>query len=479
MHARFSFGLVAVVAVFGCGPTVESDASAETDSGSSSGSTASASGEGGTTDATTQTSTTLASTSNGPSTTQTSTSTSGPDPDTGSDSSGTGPATPCAIRVELGGTDAVGCGGPGNPCATLTHAFAEWTEGCIELGPGTFDLSTGEVFPLELPEGAELRGSADETAPSIIDGSANASPDGFGVECQAFLESLRTTISTNGGRMSDLVIRGGVGTDYVTVLVRGGENELERLRVEGGQEGIFTTGNSNVTIVDAFVTGAGHAAIKPAGESIVEVRNTVMTNSKDALEPICEATTIVRDSEAYCNGNGLEALGSANTTMIDNDVHHNINGIAARGTNTQITATGNRVHDNAFGVVEVFGQLDLGSGESPGANDLSGNRFAAVMLNNVQSRTDAVGNTWTPNIDGADGAGTYSGTQAITGPVCGANNTEIEAPIPKDCDTRVPATRDPSYQNFALNDGSCSEPPSCGGAADPCVMLGVLVLSDD
>lgn len=379
----------------------------------------------------------------------------------------------CALWVAEDGADADACGTEGAPCRTLSTAITLAEAGCtIRLGPGTYSPATGEQPPWELPTDVHLIGSGSDLDGtfSLLDDGMGASSSTFDVVCDEEADPLRSALVMHGGRVEELVVRGIDEVGYATVLVLDGTNELERLRVESGREGIFVAGTSEATITDCTVTEAGHAAVKPAGDSVVEVVGATLIDSKDALEPICRATTTVRNTQAYCNGNGLEALDRAHTTMIDNDVHHNINGIAARG-QTQIVMTGNTIHDNAFGVVDIFGRLEASS------NVIQNNIYAGMMLNNVESDTMAVGNLWEPMVDGADDSGGYSGMVTITGPVCGANNTEIEAPIPEDCDPRTPWVQDPSYQNYALNDGSCASPPSCGDAMNPCMPIGTLVLS--
>lgn len=394
-----------------------------------------------------------------------------PDPDDSSSETG---ALDCEIVVELDGQDDAQCGDATAPCQTITHAFGLAEAGCtVRVGPGQYGADTGESFPLLLPDHVQLRGAGSDPAAvhTLIDGrDGNAMQ--FEVTCDDTPELLRTTLAMHDGLVSDVIVVGQTQPDFVTVLVLEGVAELEHLRVERGQEGIFIAGSADVTIANAFVTEAGHAAIKPAGDSVVEIREATLVANKDAVEPICRAMTTIIDSEAYCNGNGLEALDRATTVLINNDVHHNINGIAARGNSLSISGFGNQIHDNAFGVVDIFGEANFGTADEPGDNILANNRFAGMMLTGVPNVTTAVGNIWQPNVDGADAAGQYATPTLVAGPACGLNNSEVEAPIPSPCDPSTPIVVDASYQNIVLNDGSCTMPPSCGGAMAPCPPLG-------
>lgn len=384
----------------------------------------------------------------------------------------------CEYWVAEDGSDEGPCGLSADaPCRTLSTVLIFASAGCtIHLGPGEYSPASGEQVPWELPEDVTLLGAGSDPdgVHSLLNDGGDASAAAFDIVCDDTPDPLRPGLAVHGGHLEGFVIRGGTMSDYATVLVLDGVTEIVDIRVERGQEGIFIAGDSEVTITDVAVTDAGHAAIKPAGDSIVEIEGAVLWSSKDALEPICRATTTIRDSEAYCNGNGLEALDRAQTTMINNEVHHNINGVGARGAETRITLTGNDIYDNSFGIVEIFGRLEAGTSEAPGGNTIQGNVYGGVMINGVMEDTYAVGNTWQPQVDGADGAGLYAGMVAIDAPVCGLNSAQIEAPVPDPCDGEAPLIPDPAYQNYALNDGSCVEPPMC----DPCPPLGRLILAD-
>jgi hypothetical protein len=388
------------------------------------------------------------------------------------DSSGAPQA--CELWVETDGSDDGGCT-EAAPCRTVTRAIELAASGCtIRIGAGTFSPEGGEVLPWAPAPDVQLVGVGPET---VLDDAAGASATAHPIACDpGERDDLRASVVLDGGGLATLRVRGPAEIGYVTVLVLGGEAELTEIVVEGGNEGIYTANDATVAIADADVSGAGHAAIKPAGDSVVTVDRTRMHASKDGLEPICRATTTVRDSEAYCNGNGLEALDRAHTTMVDNDIHHNVNGIAARGIDIAVVARGNLVHDNAFGVVVVFGTLDAGTAADPGDNVLAPNTFASMMLANVGDDTPAIGNTWMAMLDGADARGAYADGTVISGAVCSPNGAEIEQPPPDPCDVDTPITPAPDVQNYALSDGSCGAQPACGDPLPACPPIGDLLL---
>jgi hypothetical protein len=62
---------------------------------------------------------------------------------------------------------------------------------------------------------------------------------------------------------------------------------------------------------------------------------------------------------------------------------------------------------------------DLGTAASPGNNTLQGNLDVGLNLSKCPpaEMISAVGNTWQPNVQNANGAGKYPVTASVTGPV--------------------------------------------------------------
>jgi hypothetical protein len=95
-----------------------------------------------------------------------------------------------------------------------------------------------------------------------------------------------------------------------------------------------------------------------------------------------------------------------------------IQGTAANAIAT-LTMRGSTVSQNGLGIdVFDFGVADFGTIASPGGNDFSGNTDDGVQIDgNFGARLiTAVGNTWRPNVQGADAQGHYA-VATIPGPV--------------------------------------------------------------
>jgi hypothetical protein len=78
--------------------------------------------------------------------------------------------------------------------------------------------------------------------------------------------------------------------------------------------------------------------------------------------------------------------------------------------------------DNGEGI-DVFqgSTADLGTAASPGGNVFQRNKAASVFAESP-ALVNAVGNTWTPNTQGADGDGKYAITATVSGPITAPDN---------------------------------------------------------
>jgi hypothetical protein len=101
----------------------------------------------------------------------------------------------------------------------------------------------------------------------------------------------------------------------------------------------------------------------------------------------------------------------------------------------RVRLRGVTVRDNVGIGVDVTGLpgslWDLGTPTSPGGNRLTGNGGSSVFVRDPTNPAWAVGNTWSPNVQGADALGRYApgpgGYQELTGPVAAGANHQLVA----------------------------------------------------
>lgn len=101
----------------------------------------------------------------------------------------------------------------------------------------------------------------------------------------------------------------------------------------------------------------------------------------------------------------------------------------------RVRLRGVTVRDNGGIGVDITGLpgslWDLGTPSSPGANLFIGNVGPSVFVRDTNNPVWAVGNTWTPSVQGADAAGRYApgpnGYLELTGPVAAGANHQLAA----------------------------------------------------
>lgn len=251
------------------------------------------------------------------------------------------------------------------PFKTITFALNQAQPGeVVQLAPGTYSASTGEVFPLMVPEGVTLRG--DEVAEgknTIIQGGGSFISPSFARQNAA----LRT--QSNSAIVGVTVTNG--NTRGTGIWVEGSNPVIRHSAFKGNhRDGIFVTGNATPTIQNCLFhqnKGNGIAVTRAAGGEI-------------------------RDNWFQATGFGLAIGGTSNPLVVNNTIVNNQDGIVISD-NARPVLRGNSIENNGRdGIVAILrARPDLGTSTNPGNNRIQGNgRFA---INNATGNAfSAIGN---------------------------------------------------------------------------------------
>lgn len=182
--------------------------------------------------------------------------------------------------------------------------------------------------------------------------------------------------------------------------------------------GISNVGASQIQLKDAEISSSGSWGIilNAPGPVTLTLLNSAITDS--ALNNIDVRTAAELDIA------GSRITGSAGR------------GITLGGAVVHLKVRDTEITGNAAGIQNsgaAGSTCDLGTVDSPGGNDFSGNDTAgAGLLSYLEapSTTYAVGNTWNPNEQGASASGTYSVNGAgakldVTGQVTAGGNYRV------------------------------------------------------
>jgi len=384
------------------------------------------------------------------------------------------------VQVSTTGNDAND--GITQPVKTLKRgigiALANGEIATVSVAAGRFDAANGETFPYTVPGGitiegpagggAILAGSGSELGLSLESGTlANLEFEGFAVAvtatgtghitgarvrtsalairaetaAQLTIDSLDITGPTAGCK-TGIELNGGAGLvatnvrtatlataivakDHSTVTLGGGMIAGDASCTNLANIDIESTGSTMIadTLIDGGAFGMFFPVDGPA--TPVTLTNTTIRNlTGDGLGG--RAVNLTMTGGALMNSqDGLQASGgtwSFTNVMITGNrgLGIYIQGTAANAIAT-LTMRGSTLSQNALGVdVFDFAVADFGTVASPGGNNFSGNtdgNFGAQLIN-------AVGNTWRPNVQGADAQGHYT-VATIPGPVAFASGNNF------------------------------------------------------
>ena len=126
------------------------------------------------------------------------------------------------------------------------------------------------------------------------------------------------------------------------------------------------------------------------------------------------------------NGSGISWQGVAGTSfdIAGSSFTGNGTGISIASSGGSLKLRNSTVSSNTGDGVALSGGLvvDLGTATDAGGNTFIGNTSTGLHINlGAVGPAQAVGNTWNPSVQGADGAGHYASPVQKTGPASGTN----------------------------------------------------------
>ena len=192
--------------------------------------------------------------------------------------------------------------------------------------------------------------------------------------------------------------------------------------------GLFAVGTTGTFALDESIVDDGWSGINFSGAAPPTTATLTGTTLRNLMNSGLSGDTVkltMTDSELSRTGSGgVDATGG--TWILDRVTIKQNQGSGARFQNMAMspmklvmrdcTILDNR-QDGVF-LNEVV-VADLGTAASPGNNTLQGNLGVGLNLSKCPpaEMISAVGNTWRPNVQNANGAGRYLMTASVSGPV--------------------------------------------------------------
>jgi parallel beta-helix repeat protein len=257
------------------------------------------------------------------------------------------PATLVILVNPLTGNDATGNGTTIAPFKTITRALqAAQPDTVIQLLPGTYSTTTGEVFPLRLKPGVKVQGDAATRGQAIV-------LKGGGLYNSATSMSQNVTlVGANQATVEGITITNPVAQGY-------------GLWIESTQP----------TILDSTFTGNGQAAIAIYGTATPLILNNFFyDNVTDGITVNGTARPKIQDNVFEQMAIAVQIHQNSAPWILRNRMTHNQQGIVVLDHARPIlrnNSVENNVQDGLVLVAQA--QPDLGTIASPGGNWLRNN----------------------------------------------------------------------------------------------------------
>ena len=252
------------------------------------------------------------------------------------------------------------------PFKTISYALSQATPGTIvQVASGLYTQSTGETFPLVVPQGVTVQGNEFSQGSTVtVMGGGRFASSWWGSQNVAFLAKAGSQVI--GFTVTNPNSRGtGVWIESTDVTVRG------CTFTKSAREGVFTAGNANPTIEN----------------------NLFVDNSANGVAMTGQSTGMVRNNLFQKTGFGIAVSEKASPQLVNNRVQDNVDGIVISHSATP-QLRGNIVEGSRRDGLVIISQAspDLGSAAAPGRNIFRNNGRYAIYNAGAGSAVNVQGN---------------------------------------------------------------------------------------
>ncbi|MGB5959248.1 MAG: S-layer homology domain-containing protein [Coleofasciculaceae cyanobacterium] len=259
------------------------------------------------------------------------------------------------------------------PFKTITNALKQaQADTTIQLSPGTYSSSSGEVFPLQVPSRVKILGNeANKGNGILIQGSGS-----FSSPTEA-LQNITFLLNNNAAELRGVTVTnlGSRGTG--AWLESSNATVANCTFTKCKREGIFATGTANPSILN----------------------NTCIENDGNGISIARNSTGIVQGNICTKAGSGISIDGNATPRVINNQIRENRDGMII-SVNAQPILRNNLIENNTSSGISVTGKAfpDLGSTSDPGGNTIRNNgQFDLANFTNPLLVLISVGNALIPS----------------------------------------------------------------------------------
>ncbi|MEQ8757680.1 MAG: S-layer homology domain-containing protein [Coleofasciculus sp. G1-WW12-02] len=272
------------------------------------------------------------------------------------------------------------------PWKTLSKALQQaQADTTIQLAAGTYNGTSGEIFPLQVPSGVKLVGNEGNKGSGIvIEGSGEyISPT---LAQQNITLLLANTTEVRGVTVTNKATRGtGIWIESTDPTI------TNCTFTQCNREGVLATGTAKPNVVN----------------------NNFIDNGGNGISFTKNAQGEIKNNSCKKAGYGISIDGNATPRVVDNLISENRFGVGV-SVDAKPILRNNRIEDNEEYGIAVTGNAepDLGSKEAPG-NNIFRNNGKFAILNSSKNTLVSWGNQLTSN--------QVSGSVKIEGSIVGDN----------------------------------------------------------
>jgi hypothetical protein len=223
----------------------------------------------------------------------------------------------------------------------------------------------------------------------------------------------------NNSTMSDAQLTGIAMYEASQATLYGCSIANVSLHGAGGSSSIDMSGTAHLSLRSTYISGAySYDVLSRNAGTITTVRASTFSGTAIRMD----GGSFDADSSNFAYGTVAFLITGSSTsylTLRNSSVqYYTSSGIMGGSGSFSISARNSTFTNCQYGiyVYGTNGYLDLGTAASPGGNTITGNSQYGVRVGFSGGITaSAVGNTWIPNIEGANSAGKYS-AQLLIGP---------------------------------------------------------------
>lgn len=251
------------------------------------------------------------------------------------------------------------------PFKTLKFALDQATAGTIvQLAPGTYNLQSGEVFPLIVKAGVTVRGDeATKGQSTIIQGGGD-------IISRSFAKQNVSMWLAQGSQVRGVTVTNENSRGTGIWVEEGSPTISNNTFANSVREGVFITGNASPTVTD----------------------NVFVKNQGNGISITRAASGQVKNNSFTETGFGLAINGTATALIEGNQIVKNRGGFVI-GDSAKPVLRGNMIADSSEDGIVVLSsaQPDLGTPESLGNNTIRNSKGRDIN-NTTQNVLTAIGN---------------------------------------------------------------------------------------